>query len=58
LKPHALGPFYRALSHWCDLPDESGDLRLEGQREHIPPIHVHIHDVDLTEEQQLGSCSG
>jgi hypothetical protein len=48
LKPHALRPFYRALSHWSHLPHQPGDLRLEGQRGTIPPIHVHIHDVDLT----------
>ena len=51
LKPHALGPFYRALSDWCIFLTNPATY---GWRDHsgdIPPIHVHIHDVELTPEQ-------
>jgi superfamily II DNA or RNA helicase len=52
LKPHALRPFYRALSHWCIFltrPATYGWLDNSGD---IPPIHIHIHDVPLTGEQR------
>jgi superfamily II DNA or RNA helicase len=52
LKPHALGPFYRALSHWCIFLTNPATYGWRDNAEQVPPIHVHIHDVDLTVEQQ------
>lgn len=52
LKPHALRPFYRALSHWCIFLTNPATYGWKDNCENIPPIHTHIHDVDLTDEQQ------
>lgn len=52
LKPHALEPFYRALSHWCIFLTNPATYGWRDNCESIPPIHVHIHDVDLTAAQQ------
>jgi superfamily II DNA or RNA helicase len=53
LKHHALGPFYRALSHWAIFlqnPATYGWKDLDTDT--IPPIHTHIHHVELTEDQR------
>lgn len=52
LKPHALMPFYRALSHWCIFLTNPATYGWKDNAEQIPPIHIHIHDVNLTDEQQ------
>lgn len=52
LKPHALGAFYRALSHWCIFMSNPATYGWKDNVQNIPPIHVHIHDVDLTAAQQ------
>ena len=52
LRPHALRPFYTALSHWCIFLENPATYGWKDNCESIPPIHVHIHDVDLTDEQQ------
>jgi len=53
LKPHALGPFYRSLSDWCIfLNDPATYGWKDNPATSTPPIHVHVHDVDLTEEQR------
>jgi hypothetical protein len=52
LKPHALRPFYRALSHWCIFLTDPSVYGWHDNTESVPPIHVHIHDVDLTGEQE------
>lgn len=49
LKPHALGSFYRALSHWCVF---LSDPSVYGWRDNVgtlPPIQVHVHDVEMGE---------
>ncbi len=51
LKPHALKPFYRALSHWCIFLSNPAVYGWKDNTEELPPINVHIHDVELTEEQ-------
>ena len=51
LKPHALRPFYRALSHWCIFLTDPSTYGWKDNVSTIPPIHVHIHDVDLSAEQ-------
>lgn len=52
IKPHAIGPFYRALSHWSIFLTNPATYGWKDNTENTPPIHVHIDDVDLTEEQQ------
>lgn len=52
LKPHALEPFYRALSHWCIFLTNPATYGWKDNCANIPPIHVHIHEVDLTLQQQ------
>lgn len=51
MKPHALRPFYRTLSHWCIFVDNPATYGWKDNAGKIPPIHVHIHDVDLTDQQ-------
>ncbi len=51
LKPHAIWPFYRALADWSIF---LANPRTYGWHDHatdIPPIHVHIHYVPLTDKQ-------
>jgi hypothetical protein len=52
LKPHALGPFYRALSHWSIFLTNPATYGWRDNAGTIPPIHAHIHQVPLTAEQQ------
>lgn len=52
LKDHAIGPFYRALSHWCIFLTNPATYGWEDNCENIPPINVHVHQVDLTPEQR------
>lgn len=52
LKPHALTDFYRALSHWCIFLSNPATYGWKDNAETIPGINVHIHDVELTVEQQ------
>lgn len=52
LKPHALKPFYKSLSHWCIFLSSPATYGWKDNTASIPPIHVHIHDVSLTNEQQ------
>ncbi len=61
LKPHALRPFYRALSHWAIFLSNPAVYGWKDNCETLPPIHVHIEDVDLTPEQEeavRGSTGG
>jgi len=51
LKAHALKPFYTALSHWSIFVSNPATYGWSDNCDSIPPIHVHIHDVDLTDEQ-------
>lgn len=52
LKDHALGSFYRALSHWCIFLTNPATYGWKDHATDIPPIHVHIHEVRTTHEQQ------
>ena len=52
LKPHALGPFYRDLSHWCIFLSDPSVYGWKDNAGRIPPINVHIHRVDLTADQR------
>jgi superfamily II DNA or RNA helicase len=52
LKPHALRPFYKALSHWCIFLTDPSTYGWKDNVHNIPPIHVHIHDVRLSDKQE------
>ena len=52
LKPHALRPFYRALSHWCIFLTDPSVYGWKDNCGTLPPINVHIEDVDLTDDQR------
>ena len=52
LKPHALEPFYRTLSHWCIFLTNPATYGWKDNTGAIPPIHVHIHEVGLTADQR------
>lgn len=52
LKPHALRPFYRSLSDWCVFLSNPATYGWRDNVSTIPPIHVHIEDVPLTQEQR------
>lgn len=52
LKPHALRPFYRSLSHWCIFLTDPTVYGWKDNSESLPPINVHIHEVPLTESQK------
>lgn len=51
LKPHALEPFYCGLSHWCIFLTNPAVYGWKDNCGTVPPINVHIHDVDMTTEQ-------
>lgn len=52
LKPHALRPFYRALSDWCIFLTDPSVYGWKDNCDTVPPIHTHIHDVPLTDDQR------
>lgn len=52
LKPHALGPFYRSLSHWCIFLTNPAVYGWKDNCEKIPPIHIHVETVEMTPEQR------
>lgn len=52
LKPHALRPFYRALSHWCIFLTDPSTYGWKDNVHTLPPIHVSIEDVRLSDEQE------
>lgn len=52
LKAHALGPFYRDLSSWCVFLSSPAVYGWKDNCDTIPPIHIHIDDVPLTDEQR------
>lgn len=51
LKPHAMRPFYLALSHWSIFLANPASYGWTMDTSSLPPIKVHIHDVPLTSEQ-------
>lgn len=52
LKPHAIEPFYRSLSHWAFFLSDPAVYGWKDNAEPLPPIHVHFHHVPLTREQE------
>jgi superfamily II DNA or RNA helicase len=51
LKPHALRPFYRALSHWSIFLTNPAVYGWKDNAEPLPPINTHVLDVPLTSAQ-------
>jgi len=51
IKPHALEPFYRALSHWSIFLTNPATYGWKDNCGTLPPINVHVHDVEMTDEQ-------
>lgn len=52
LKPHALRPFYKALSHWCIFVSNPAVYGWKDNCAPLPPIHTHVIDVELTAQQK------
>lgn len=52
LKPHAVKPFYHALSHWCIFLTNPATYGWKDNAGTLPPINIHIHDVPLSGEQR------
>lgn len=52
LRPHALRAFYTALSHWCIFLESPATYGWKDNVGNVPPIHTHIHHVDLTPDQE------
>jgi len=55
MKPHAIGPFYRALSHWSIFLTNPSTYGWQDNAGSIPPIRTHIHEVELTEAQNAAT---
>lgn len=51
LRPHALRPFYRSLSHWCIFLNDPSVYGWKDNADTLPPIMTTIHDVELTTRQ-------
>lgn len=51
LRPHALKPFYRSLSHWCIFLSNPATYGWKDNSGTLPPINVQIHDIELTKQQ-------
>lgn len=52
LKPHAIEPFYRALSHWSIFLSNPATYGWKDNVGNIPPIITHFHDVPMTQGQR------
>jgi hypothetical protein len=52
LKPHALRPFYRSISHWCIFLTNPATYGWKDNTSPLPPINVHVHEIGLTTAQQ------
>ena len=52
LKAHALESFYVALSHWCIFLYNPATYGWKDNCGSVPPIHVHLDDVPLTQAQR------
>ena len=52
IKPHALNPFYVALSHWSIFMTDPATYGWADNTDTIPPIRIHHHEVPMTDEQK------
>lgn len=55
LKPHAIKPFYRSLSHWSIFLTNPAVYGWSDNCGELPPIRVHIEDVPMTESQRAAA---
>ena len=55
LKPHALKPFYRDLSDWSIFLTNPATYGWKDNVGTTPPIHIHIDDIPLTNEQRTAA---
>ncbi len=51
IKPHGLRAFYRHLSHFSMFLVNPATYGWKDNADALPPIHVHIDDVPMTQEQ-------
>jgi superfamily II DNA or RNA helicase len=51
IKPHGLRAFYRHLSHFSIFLVNPDTYGWSDNANNLPPVHVHIEEVDLTTEQ-------
>ncbi len=56
LKPHAMEPFYRSLSDFSIFMNDPASFGWKDNVKSIPPIEVHIPNIELTEEQYRLAC--
>ena len=52
MKPHALRPFYKSLSHWCIFLTNPSVYGWKDNCGSLPPIHTHIEEIGLTDAQR------
>lgn len=52
LKPHAVDDFFRGLADWSIFLTDPTVYGWKDNSKPLPPIEVHIHDVELTKEQR------
>jgi len=52
IKPYGLQRFYQDISHWAIFLTNPSTYGWRDHSTDIPPIHVHIHQIGLTEEQK------
>lgn len=52
IKPHAVGSFYRDMSHWAIFLSNPAVYGWKDHSAALPPINVHIEDIPLTDEQR------
>lgn len=52
LKPHGLRPFYRSLAEWSIFLTNPATYGWKDNCGTIPPMHIHIDHIDLTDEQR------
>jgi len=52
IRPHAVCSFFTELSHWCIFLTNPATYGWHDSTDELPPIVVHRHHIDLTDEQQ------
>jgi superfamily II DNA or RNA helicase len=60
MKAHAVKPFYHELSDWSIFVNNPGTYGWKDNAGTIPPVNIHIHDVELTadQDQQVRDLTG
>lgn len=55
MKPNAVEAFYREMSHWCIFMTDPAVYSWVGSGATIPPIRIHVEDVEMTDAQHAAS---